>query len=135
MNWSSSHPLPSERSFGFLFVGVFAVLAAYFAYKTQSILLVAIFSGLSALTLAVTVFKPGLLRPFNKAWFLLGLLLGLIVSPIVMGLIFFLVISPVAIAMKLAGRDALRLRKSTTNSYWIARTPAGPEPNSFKNQF
>ena len=83
----------------------------------------------------ITFFAPVFLTPFNKAWYQLGLFLGKVVSPIVLGVIFFIVITPVAIVMKLAGRDALKLRKQNISSYWIDRKPPGPEPESFKEQF
>jgi hypothetical protein len=65
----------------------------------------------------------------------LGLFLGRFVSPIVLGILFFIVITPVAIATRLAGRDALKLRKQDVDSHWIDRKPPGPEPESFKEQF
>lgn len=63
------------------------------------------------------------------------MLLGKIVSPIVLGIIFFLLISPVALVTRAFGRDALRLKAAETGSLWITRTPPGPDPESFKNQF
>ena len=83
----------------------------------------------------LTLLAPQWLRPFNRAWFLLGELLGKIVSPIVLGVIFFLLITPVALVGRLLGRDELRLKRKPVNSYWVDRTPPGPEADSFKNQF
>jgi len=65
----------------------------------------------------------------------LGHLLGRIVSPIVLGLIFFVLITPVALFGRVAGRDPLRLKPRAISSYWVKREPAGPTPDSFKNQF
>lgn len=126
---------PSDRAFGLQFAVVFAVLAAYFHHASGLGPLPLAFACLSLLALGAAACRPGLLRPFNRAWFMLGLLLGRIVSPVVIGAIFFLVISPLALAMRAAGRDALRLRHRTTPTFWITRNPAGPEPASFKNQF
>ena len=70
----------------------------------------------------------------NRAWFRLGLLLSRIVSPVVVGAMFLLIVTPVALVMRAAGRDALRLR-SRAGSYWIKRTPPGLPPESFKHQF
>jgi hypothetical protein len=78
---------------------------------------------------------PIVLRPFNKAWYKLGLLMGRVVSPIVLGILFFILISPIAIVMRLAGRDALKLRKQNVQSHWIDRAPPGPSSDSFKEQF
>ena len=76
--------------------------------------------------------NPDLLGPFNKLWMLFGFMLGKIISPIVLGLLFFLVISPVALFCKMFGRDELRLKGSTANSYWVDRRES---QTSFTNQF
>ncbi|MBU3604087.1 SxtJ family membrane protein [Polynucleobacter sp. AP-Kaivos-20-H2] len=127
--------LPANRTFGLLFIGVFAVLAVYGLWKDWSAVAVEAFFIISGVLVAVTLLAPKLLAPFNKAWYQLGLLLGKVVSPIVLGILFFIVITPVALAMRLAGRDALKLRKQNVNSHWIDRKPPGPEPESFKEQF
>ena len=59
--------------------------------------------------------------------------LGKVIRPFVLGVIFFVLITPIAILMRLAGRDELRL-KINNESGWISRTiPILPE--SFKQQF
>jgi hypothetical protein len=130
-----SPSLPSERSFGFLFTIVLVLCAGYGYYSAWSLTWIIGIAVAAFLLLVVTLLIPACLRPFNKAWFKLGLLLGNIVSPIILGLIFFLLITPAALIGKFFGRDALRLKKRTENTYWIERDPVGPEPESFKYQF
>jgi hypothetical protein len=127
--------LPSERVFGIVFVGIFLILAGYGWYKQFSNTWINVFLVLASVFLLCTLIKPKLLRPLNKAWYKLGLFLGRFVSPVVLGILFFIVITPVAIVTRLAGRDALRLRKQSTDSYWIERKPPGPDSESFKQQF
>jgi hypothetical protein len=127
--------LSSERTFGLVFVGIFLIAAVYGWYKQFSSAWVGIFLVLASIFLLCALIAPKLLRPLNKAWYQLGLLLGRIVSPIVLGVIFFIIITPVAIVTRLAGRDALKLRKQDVDSHWIDRKPPGPEPESFKEQF
>lgn len=127
--------LPSNRTFGLLFIGVFAILGAYGLWKDWSGEVIKTFFIISAVLVIVTLLAPKLLTPFNKAWYQLGLFLGKVVSPVVLGVLFFIVITPVALAMRLAGRDALKLRKQNVESHWIDRKPPGPEPESFKEQF
>lgn len=127
--------LPSERTFGLVFIGIFLIAAGYFWHKGYSTTLIELFLGLALAFLICTLAAPKVLRPLNKAWYQLGLILGRFVSPIVLGILFFIVITPVAIVMRLAGRDALLLKKRKVDSYWIDRKPPGPEPESFKEQF
>lgn len=127
--------LPSDRSFGILFTVVFTLGFSYSFYKSFSLILTATL-GVAALMLLIVAFvAPKLLSPFNRVWFALGLLLGKIVSPIVLGVIFFLLITPVAFITRVFGRDELKLKKRSVESYWVNRDPAGPGPASFKNQF
>jgi hypothetical protein len=129
--------LPSERSFGLLFAAVFAGLAAYgwFLGNWGRPTVFALVIVAMAFVLFAFVFSQ-VLRPLNWLWYQLGQLLGKLVSPIVLGSIFFLLLTPVSLFTRMFGRDELRLKKTKgQKSYWIERSPPGPEPTSFKNQF
>lgn len=131
---SSSLDLPSDRSFGFLFVAVFALLSLWAWWRG------AVWApwpaGLGALTLLVTLVRPTLLHPLNRQWMRLAELLNRVVSPLVLGLIFFGLFTPVAWGMRLRGRDALRRRfDPSASTYWIERDPPGPDPKSLPNQY
>ena len=132
---TNSKSMPSTRSFGLLFTLVFAALAsyAYFMHWQRAVYVTA--ASLSIITIAVTLLAPKLLSPFNRAWFLLGEMLGKIVSPVVLGVIFFGLLTPVGLFTRLFGRDELRLKKRESSSHWVEREPAGPPPESFNNQF
>lgn len=128
-------PLPSDRSFGFTFMVVFLLVAVWAAW-TSRVAIALPCAALSALTLTIALLRPSLLRPLNRAWMKLGAALHAVVNPLVLGAIFFVVIAPVGIAMRLAGRDALRRRLDReARSYWIEREPPGPPPESLPHQF
>ena len=127
-------PLPSNRSFGILFVVVFGLLGAYSWWRGGTVYPWAF--GLSVLTLVVTLAKPEWLAPANRAWMKLAELLNRVVSPIVLGVIFYGVFTPTAWVMRLAGRDAMKRRfEPATRTYWIERAPPGPDPAGLPNQF
>lgn len=134
-NSSLKPTLASERSFGILFFVVFMVVAAYFWHKGYEDSWVYGAIALSVFFLLAGFLAPALLRPLNKLWFQLGLLMGRVVSPIVLGAIFFILLSPIAILMRVFGRDELKLKKRDVSSYWVERQPHGPNPESFKEQF
>jgi hypothetical protein len=82
------------------------------------------------------VFFPSVLSPLNRAWLRFGLLLNRIVSPIVLALVFYGVVTPMAVLFRRFGNNALRLQRDpNSSSYWIARRPPGPAPETLKNQF
>lgn len=125
----------SDRSFGIVFGGFFLIVALLPLLRTGGLprvwaLLV------SAVFFLVAVVAPRLLSPLNDLWLRLGSLLHRVVSPIVLGMLFFLVVTPTGLVMRLLGRDLLTLRRDPREkSYWIARRPPGPPPDSFQNQF
>ena len=129
----SAIELPSNRKFGLFFTLVFAVAAFYFS-SSPNIAWAYASVGASSIFLVVTLLKSDALLPLNKLWMRLGLLLGMIVSPIVLGIIFFGLFTPIAFFMRLSGRDELRLKFSKKASHWISRSePIKSE--SFKYQF
>lgn len=127
--------LPTNRKFGLFFSAVFLLLALKLYWHSDSTMSTLFFVGLASSFLLVSIFTPQLLTPLNKIWYYFGILLGRIVSPIVLGLIFFLIITPIALIIRLAGRDNLRLKKKSVQTYWVDRLPPGPAPDSFKNQY
>lgn len=125
--------LPSNRKFGFFFTFVFTVAAVYLYYSANifwSYVLVAT----ASIFLLITLIKSDTLLPLNKLWMRLGLLLGMVVSPIVIGIIFFGLFTPIAMLMRLTGRDELRLQFKQKTSHWITRSET-IKSESFKHQF
>jgi hypothetical protein len=126
--------LPSNRSFGRLFVIVFTLLALWSWWSGGSWW--RIWLGLSVLVLAVTLFASSLLTPLNRLWMKFAAVLHRFVSPVMLGIVFFGVITPYACVMRMRGRDPLLRRfDPSSRSYWIERKPPGPDPKSLPNQF
>jgi hypothetical protein len=91
--------------------------------------------GLALAFLILALAAPAWLAPLNRLWFKFGLVLQKVVSPIIMGLLFFGAVLPVGLIVRLRGKDPLRLKRSDEPTYWIAREPPGPAPNSMSKQF
>jgi hypothetical protein len=71
-------PLPSNRSFGWTFSGIFLIVGVYGLWRGGAVLswlLVA-----AVVTAAVTVTRGGWLTPLNRAWMRLGQWLGRVVA-------------------------------------------------------
>jgi hypothetical protein len=126
--------LPSNRSFGWTFTGIFVIVGAYGLWKGGAAL--SWLLALAAVTALVTVTRDSWLAPFNRGWMAFGELLGRVVSPIVLGVIFFGVFTPAAALMRLIGRDAMcRKLDAAAPSYWVERDPPGPAQSSFRDMF
>ena len=124
----------SERMFGFVFAVVFGLIAAYPLINGKTYNL---WAGLfSVVLLATALLMPQTLRPLNRLWFRIGLLLHKIVSPLIMGVVFFGTVLPTGLLMRMLGKQPLTLKfDPTAKSYWIERGQAEPAPESMKNQF
>lgn len=127
-------PESSDRSFGFVFAAVFAIVGClpllHLAAPRWWALGIALAFGLAA------VLWPQILHPLNRAWLALGRLLHRVVSPLLMGAIFFIVVTPIAWFMRLRGKDVLSLaRHRDLSSYWITREPQPPASETMKRQF
>ncbi len=124
----------SDRSFGVVFAVVFAAIGAWPLFESAAPHTWPLIVSTAFLLFAVV--RPSTLAPLNRVWTKFGLLLSKFTNPIVLGLVYFLVLTPFAVAIRLFGRDALRLKAdAAASTYWIERTPSGPTPQSIKNQF
>ena len=132
MNFSEIQ-LPSNKKFGFLFVFIFGITAAYF-FSSSNMTFGYVFMSASLGFLFITLIKDELLLPLNRLWMKFGLILGMIISPIILGIIYFGIFTPIAILMRVFGRDELRLRLKKRKTHWVIRKNT-LERNSFKNQF
>lgn len=120
--------------FGLVFAAVFFLVAVGPLFVGRPIhlwsLVVSVTFGVVALI------APAVLAPLNRVWTKFGLLLHKIVSPVILGIMFYVVITPMGLVMRLLGKDPLRLRwEPNAASYWIERTPPGPPPETFADQF
>jgi hypothetical protein len=131
---AETHEGPSNRSFGltlgvfFLIVTLLPVLRSRPARWWAAVP--------AAILLAAAVLFPSALSLPNRLWMKLALLISRITNPIITTLMFYLLFTPTGIICRWMGKDLLRLKfDESLDTYWIARQPAGPPPESMRNQF
>jgi Saxitoxin biosynthesis operon protein SxtJ len=139
-NWHESlhsegaPPSSSDRSFGFVFAAVCAAVAVFAIGGGRHSALW--WSIAASIFCVVALLAAPVLGPLNRAWRWLSLQLFRIVNPIIMGVVFFAVLTPIAIAMRCAGRDPLRLRfEPARPSYWLDRASPSERQTSMTDQF
>ena len=124
----------SNRSFGITFTTVFIIIALLPLLKHHTLSYGWLFFAVAMLLITFT--SPNLLTVPNKIWTRFGLLLGKVMTPIIIGIMFFIMLTPIALILRCLGKDLLKLRLQASNqSYWILRSPPGPEPESLHQQF
>lgn len=133
---TEDHPITgsSDRSFGVVITVALTVVGLFPLLNGEPPRWWSL--AVAGVMLVVTLVRAELLAPFNRVWFRFGLVLHRIVNPVIMAVIYFAVVTPTGLIMRAVGKDPLRLRRDpNAESYWIHRTPPGPEPESMTNQF
>ena len=124
----------SDRSFGFVFSGVFLLIGLSPLVHSGSVRVWALAVGAGFGLIGAMV--PSWLSPLNRSWAMFGQLLHRVVSPVILGVVLYFVVTPTGWIMRFLGKDPLRLQfQPEISSYWIPRNPPGPEPKSMSNQF
>lgn len=124
----------SDKSFGLVMAAAFAIVSLanwWHDGRTWPWTL-----GLALAFLVAALFFSAVLHPLNRLWLKFGLLLHKVVNPIIMALLFFGAVLPTSLIMRAPHKDLLRLKRDPkASSYWIARKPPGPAPETLKDQF
>jgi hypothetical protein len=121
------------------FVKVFSVV--FFIYAMAPLLLrrehVRIWPLLVIATLWLLFFvRRTWIQFLADQWQRFGLVIHRITQPVILGLAFFLVITPMALLLRLRGKHLLATKwQKEKATYWIERAPAGPAPESLRQQF
>jgi hypothetical protein len=110
---------PSERRFG-LEVGSVLAIAGLWRLRAGGSPWPLL--GASAVFLFAALLKPAILRPLNRVWSKVGVVLGRCLNPLVSGVLFLLVFVPAAWISRVSGRDAFHLKGTAQpETYWIQR--------------
>ena len=125
----------SDRSFGYVFAVVFALIGLFPLWRLEAPRWWAL--AIAAAFVLIAVVYPQALGPLNRLWLAFGRLLHRIVSPLVMGAVFFLAVTPTGLIMRLRRPDLLSLRRRPDlSSYWIEREAETlPPSETMKKQF
>jgi hypothetical protein len=90
----------------------------------------------SAVFIILGLILPAVLKPIQKIWMGLALIIGFFVSRIILFVLFYAVLTPMGLITRLLGKDILDQRIDKTRaSYWSDRGPAAGNKESYENQY
>lgn len=122
------------RKFGITVGSVLAVLAIVFYFFDKNYY--AYFGTAGLILILAGLLIPVLLKPLNKIWMSLAIVLGWFSSRIILTIIFYLVLTPISLIAKISGKKFLDLKyKPEADSYWIKRDIKKPERTSYEKQY
>lgn len=116
----------SERSFGLVFAGAFALIGLLPLWHHHPIRWWAL--AIAAPFLLIALIRPAVLAPLNKLWFRFGLALGAVMTPVMMGLLFVVAVIPTALVLKLFRKDPMQRSLSREAATYWERREAQPGP-------
>lgn len=122
------------REFGLVVGGVFSGLGLFLWWRGRGAYPYFLFPGL-VLMITGAIF-PGILRPLQKAWMTLAILMGWVMTRVIMTVLFFLVITPIGLILRLTGKDLLDQKlEPLGKSYWKLRPQIPRGPADYEKQY
>jgi len=122
------------RKFGLTVGGVLLLIAAFlFYFEKSSAVYFALIGGLLFVSGLII---PKILKPFNKIWMGLAIILGFFMSRIIITVLFYIVITPISIIARLVSKKFIILKyDKSAKTYWEKRTIIQKKQIDYERQF
>lgn len=115
------------REFGLLVGGVLCALAGFLLWRGKGSYPYFLIPGI--LLMIGGAVAPRALKPLQKAWMTLAILMSWVMTRLLLGILFFLAITPIGLILRLTGKDLLDEKlEPKKQSYWkiLSKTPYNP---------
>jgi len=94
------------------------------------------FGAVGILLILFGLVYPVILKPFNKIWMALAVILGWFSSRVILILLFYLMFMPLGFFLRISGKDFLKLRyDKNAKTYWEKRKKTKRELIEYERQF
>lgn len=122
------------RNFGLSMAIVLSLVAALLWWKGKPYFWNFVYPALLLGVLGMVA--PVWLRPLQRAWMALAVLIGFVMNRVILAALYFGLFTPAALVTRILRKDLLHERwEQSMESYWIKRTPAPYEPKSSEKMY
>lgn len=122
------------REFGLLVGSVFCLVAGLFWWRGRPPYSYFLTPGLVLVVLGAV--WPAVLKPLQKVWMTLAVLMGWFMTRVLLSALFYLAITPLGLILRLTGKDLLDQRlEPEKQSFWKPRSPVPRVPADYEKQF
>ena len=122
------------RQFGITIGIVLGLLGGLFLLREKNYY--SYFFILSIAFLFLGLAAPNLLKPIQKIWMSLAILIGWFVTRAILIILFYLVVTPIGILAKMFGKYFLDIKfDRNAESYWITRELIKIDKKDYESQF
>jgi hypothetical protein len=122
------------RKFGLSVGTVLLIISGLFYYFDKPAFIY--FALIGAYLFLVGLFFPSTLKPLNKIWMALAIILGFISSRIILTVLFYIVLTPIGLIAKLTGKKFLVLKYDhSAVTYWEKSSQIHKKKVDYERQF
>ncbi len=122
------------REFGFLVGGVLCALGVLLWWRGRGSFPYFLAPGILLVITGALI--PSILKPLQKAWMTLAILMGWVMTRVLLSVLFFLAITPISLLLRMTGKDLLDQKlEPQKQSYWKIRSDPPRVPSDYERQF
>lgn len=122
------------KSFGITIGSAFLIFAGFVFFQRHSVPVVLLM--LAGFFYFFGSVFPAFLNPIQKAWMILALLLGWMMTRVILSVVFYAILTPTAYALRLFKTKFLDTAiEPNKQTYWVKTDPAAHNPQSVEQQF
>ena len=122
------------QKFGLTVGGVLVIIAVFlFWFEKPAAIYFAIIGAL--LILIGLIYAP-ILKPLNRLWMGLAIVLGFIMSRVILTIFFYLILTPISLLAKIFRKKFMDLKyDKSAKTYWEKRSIIHKKPIDYERQF
>ena len=93
---------------------------------------------ISFILILLGISLPSLLKPLQKAWMTIAVVIGWFMTRVILSILFYLVVTPIRILSRLFGNSFLDIKfnkDKSQKSYWVLKEKLQSEKNNYERQF
>jgi uncharacterized membrane protein len=122
------------RKFGLTVGGILLIITAFLFYFEKPSAIYFAIIGLLLFISGLTF--PQILKPINRIWMGLAIILGFFMSRLILTVLFYIALTPISLIAKLVGKKFMILKyDKSAKSYWEKRTIIQKKQIDYERQF
>jgi len=121
------------RNFGLVVGGGFLIFGGLLFWREKT--LWPYFGGAGLGLALLGLAAPPVLKPLQKIWMKLAVVMGWFMTRLILSVLFYLVLTPIALGGRLFGKGFLDRTTGGQKSYWIRRQSGGNDREQMEKQF
>ena len=122
------------QKFGLTVGGVLVIIAVFLFWFEK--LAAIYFAIIGALLILIGLIYAPILKPLNRLWMGLAIVLGFIMSRVILTIFFYLILTPISLLAKIFRKKFMDLKyDKSAKTYWEKRSIIHKKPIDYERQF